>query len=417
MSIRERIEDANKKALDRIFSAQPVLVDIKPAMKAIPRMKKNIFLHAGPPVSWNRTCGPLRGALTGAAIYEGLASSPKEAISLLESGKIRLSPCHHHQSVGPMTGVLSPSMPVFVVENKTHGNLSFCTLNEGLGKVLRFGAYSEEVIERLRWMEKVLAPILRNAIKRSGGINLKNIIAKALQMGDECHNRNVAATSLFARMIMPYLLRADYPGEELSKVGDFLVGNDHFFLNLSMASCKAMMDTIDGIECCTIVTAMARNGTDFGIRVSGLTGRWFTAPAPKVDGLYFPGFSAKDANPDLGDSTITETRGIGGFAMATAPAIVQFVGGTPTDALNFTRKMREITIARDNVFKIPNLNFEGTPVGIDVRKVVETGIQPAINTGIAHKEPGIGQIGAGVVKAPIVCFKKALEAAAEVMGS
>ncbi|MEM2896147.1 MAG: DUF1116 domain-containing protein [Candidatus Bathyarchaeia archaeon] len=414
--IRETLDEANLKAVEKIMNSQPILVDIRKAIEVIPGMNEKTILHAGPPIDWERMCGPMKGAVIGALIYEGLAESPEKAKKLAESGEIRFSPTHHHNAVGPMAGIISPSMPVFVVKNMAYGNFAYCNMNEGLGKVLRFGAYSEDVVQKLKWMEKTLAPALRAAVKESNGINLKNIIAQALHMGDECHNRNVAATSLFLRLLTPLLLRAEIDKESIHKVFEFISGNDHFFLNLSMASSKATMDSADGIENSTVVTVMARNGTDFGIRVSGIQGVWFTAPAPKVKGLYFPGFSEQDANPDLGDSTISETAGIGGFAMAAAPAIVQFVGGSPTDAINYAREMKEIVIAKHKHFTIPIMNFEGTPTGIDIRKVVEKGITPIINTGIAHKEAGIGQIGAGIVRAPMECFIKALESMAEKLG-
>jgi hypothetical protein len=307
-------------------------------------------------------------------------------------------------------------MPVVVVKNETYENEAYCTLNEGLGKVLRFGAYSDEVIQKLKWMEKTLAPALQEALRQSRGINLKNITAQALQMGDECHNRNVAGSLLFIQQIVPLLLRTDLRNEIISEVLEFIFGNQHFYLNLSMASSKVTMDAAHGIEYSTIVTAIARNGVDIGIRVSGLGDEWFTAPATQVKGLYFPGYSDKDANRDLGDSTISETAGIGGFAMAAAPAIVQFVGGTYTDAINYTKEMMEITVTKSRGYMIPALNFEGSPTGIDIRKVVETGIAPVINTGIAHNKAGIGQIGAGLTYAPLQMFKQALRAMGEKLG-
>lgn len=346
-------------------------------------------------------------------MYEELADSPEEAEQIIRNDEITLAPCHEHNTVGPMAGVISASMPVFLVENKEHGNFSYASMNEGLGRVLRFGAYSKDVIGHLKWMEKELGPSLKLAVKGSGGINLKTIISQALHMGDECHNRNVAATSLFERKIMPHLMEANLEANVISRIAKFLAENDHFFLNLSMAACKAMMDIAHGIENCTLVTAMSRNGTEFGIRVSGLGDGWFTASAPTAKGLYFPGYGPADANPDLGDSSITETRGIGGFAMAAAPAIVQFIGGTAADAMNYTKEMMNITVSKDYGFTIPSLDFEGVPLGIDVAKVLETGILPIINTGIAHKEPGIGQIGAGITHAPMECFKKALRTLAE----
>jgi len=411
--IQERIEAANKKVMEIILNGQPTLLDIGIAEEVIPGMNKKTILHAGPPIKWEKMSGPLRGAVIGALIYEGLAVDEKEATELAASGEIYYDPCHHHNTVGPMAGVVSASMPVWILQNKTYGNYSYCTLNEGLGKVLRYGAYSDEVIKRLKWMENLLAPLLKQALKLHGPIDLKTMITQALQMGDEGHNRNRAGTSLLIRELAPYIIQTKFSEKEKIEVLKFIDSNDHFFLNLTMPACKCTMDAAKNIEFSTIVTVMARNGTEFGIRVSGLGDRWFTGPAGIVDGLLFPGYTAEDANPDIGDSVIAETAGIGGFTMAAAPAIVQFVGGTAKDAVNFTLKMYEITAAENNIYKIPALDFRGTPTGIDIRKVVETGILPSINTGIAHKDPGVGQVGAGLVKPPMNCFEDALQAFVE----
>ena len=409
----EAVEAANAKALDIILSGRPVLVDVDTALNVIPGMTRHTILHAGPPITWDRMAGPMKGAIIGALLYEGLAKDEVQAEKLAASGEIEFSPCHEHCAVGPMAGIVSPSMPVQVIENKTHGNLSFCTMNEGLGKVLRFGAYSTEVLDRLKWMEQELAPVLKKAVRLSGGIDIRSIIAQALHMGDECHNRNKAASSLFIREILPYLVKLDIPKDVITRVVAFINSNDHFFLNLSMPACKAILDAAHGIENSTVVTTLSRNGVEFGIRVSGCPGKWFTGPAQFVRGLLFPGFTKEDCNPDLGDSAITETCGIGGFAMGGAPAIVQFVGGTVADAIEYSTKMYEITLAENTNFTIPNLDFRGSATGIDVRKVIQTGILPNINTGIAHKAPGIGQVGAGLVNPPRECFEKALLALAE----
>ncbi len=411
--VQEKIEAANKKVMEIILNGQPTLLDIGAAEEVIPGMTKKMILHAGPPIKWEKMSGPLRGAVIGALIYEGLAVDAKEATELAASGEISYDPCHHHNTVGPMAGVVSASMPVWILQNKKYGNYSYCTLNEGLGKVLRYGAYSEEVIRRLKWMRNLLAPLLKQALDLHGPIDLKTMITQALQMGDEGHNRNRAGTSLLIRELAPYIIQTKFSEKEKIEVLKFIDSNDHFFLNLTMPACKCTLDVAKNIEFSTIVTVMARNGTEFGIRVSGLGDRWFTGPAGIVDGLLFPGYTAEDANPDIGDSVIAETAGIGGFAMAAAPAIVQFVGGTAKDAINLTLKMYEITAAENNIYKIPALDFRGTPTGIDIRKVVETGILPSINTGIAHKDPGIGQIGAGLVKPPMNCFEDALQAFVE----
>ncbi len=410
------IEKANTQATERMIEARPILVGLAKARDVIPGMRDNLLLHAGPPITWDRASGPMRGAITGALIFEGKVNDETEAQALIESGEIELEPCHHHRSVGPMSGLISPSMSVYTIENKTHGNKSFSNLNEGYGKVLRYGAYSEEVLAKLRWMEDVMAPVLADAIQASDGMDIRALIAEAMHMGDEGHNRNKAGSVLYTKNLAPYVVKVAKDTDTASETLRFLGDNALSVLNPVMAACKAMADVAHGIEGCTIVSAMARNGTDFGMRVSGLGDRWFAAPAPPVEGLWFPGFSAEDANPDLGDSTITETAGIGGFAMAAAPAIVSFVGGTPKDALNATLEMYEICYAEHKFFTIPLLDFRGTPTGIDIRKVVEKGITPRINTGVAHKEAGIGQVGAGLVRPPMSLFEEALTAFAEQYG-
>lgn len=406
--LRPDIAAANEEAVSRILRGKPVIVGIGRALEVIPGMHQKLLLHAGPPVTWERMCGPMRGAVMGALMYEGLARTPEEAAQLAASGQIEFAPCHHHQAVGPMAGIVSASMPVWILRNETFGNLAFSTLNEGLGKVLRYGAYSDEVLKRLKWMEQVLAPILAKALELHGPVDMQALIAQALQMGDEGHNRNRAATSLLIRTLAPHIVRVQASVSDVAEVFRFLDSNDHFFLNLSMAACKSLLDPTLGIEKSTVVSTMARNGTEFGIRLAGLGEQWFTAPAPKVDGLYLPGFSEADAAPDIGDSVITETAGIGGFAMAAAPAIVQFVGGSAAQALTFTQRMYEITVAENPVWRIPALDFRGTPTGIELTRVVASGIVPVVNTGIAHREPGIGMVGAGLVKPPMECFEQAL---------
>ena len=408
------IEQANKTAVERMTSARPILTGVAMARDVIPGMRDNLLLHAGPPITWEAASGPLRGAITGALIFEGLATDEASAEALVTSGEIALEPCHEHDSVGPMAGVTSPSMKVYVVENVTGGNKAFCNLNEGYGKVLRYGAYSPEVIAKLHWMNDVLGTVLAEALELSGeGLDLRALLAESLQMGDEGHNRNKAGSILFTARLAPYIARTGVDKETMSQVLQFLGENALSVLNPVMAACKAMADAGHGVEGSTVMTAMARNGTELGIRVSGLGDRWFTGPAQVPDGLYFPGFTSTDANPDIGDSTITETAGIGAFAMAGAPAIVSFVSGTPQDAVNTTLEMYEITVAEHPHFTIPALDFRGTPVGVDIRSVVELGILPRINTGIAHREAGIGQVGAGLALPPMEVFEKALVAFAE----
>ena len=410
------VDAANGRALAAFLASDPKLSGVGTASKVIPGMDGRTLLHSGPPIEWERMCGPVKGALMGAMLFEGWAKDLDGAKALAESGGVRFAPCHHHGAVGPMAGVISPSMPVWVTEDASNGGRTFSNFNEGLGKVLRFGANGGEVLKRLAWMRDVLAPACGRALAATGPIDLKPLMAQALHMGDEVHNRNNAATGLLLKRLLPGLLRAGLDGETVASVIEFMAGNDHFFLNISMTACKAMCNAAHDIPGSSMVTAMARNGVDFGIRVSGLGDRWFTAPAPVVDGLYFPGYSMADAAPDLGDSAITETAGVGGFAMAAAPAIVKFVNGTPEDALANTEEMGHVTLGRNSAFTLPMLNFAGTPTGIDLRLVVDTGILPVINTGIAHKEAGIGQIGAGVTRAPMPCFAGAAAALAEKLG-
>jgi len=407
------IDQANATAVGRMMDARPILKGLATARDVIPGLKPNLLLHAGPPIEWARMSGPLRGAVIGALLFEGLAKDEKQAMAMAEKGGVEFAPCHEHGAVGPMAGVTSASMKVYVIENVTHGNKSYSNLNEGYGKVLRYGAYSEEVLKKLRWMNDVMGPVLADALAASEGLDVRALIAEAMHMGDEGHNRNKAGSLLYLKWLSPLIAKVAKDSAVESEVLRFLGDNALSVLNPVMAACKAMADAAHDVEGSTVVSTMARNGTDFGIRVSGLGGQWFTAPCEVPQGLWFPGFTAADANPDIGDSTITETAGIGGFAMAAAPAIVTFVGSTPKDATNATLEMYEITVAEHKHFTIPSLEFRGTPTGIDIRKVVEKGITPRINTGIAHKQAGVGQVGAGLVRPPMKIFEDALVAFAE----
>ena len=403
------IEEANAQALRRMLDGVPVLIDVVPAVDAIPELDGRVLLHAGPPIAWERMCGPMRGAIAGAIVFEGWASDLATATEMAAAGAIAFHPNHHFDAVGPMTGITTRSMPVLVVENRRFGNRAYCTINEGLGKVMRFGGNDAEVLARLAWLRDALGPALGAALRASGGIELKGIVARGLTMGDEMHQRNVACTGLTLRELAPWLARTCGNGEELARILSFIGRNDQFFLNLAMALGKAVTDPARGIEGSSIVTAMCRNGTDFGIRVSGTGDAWFTAPVEMPQGLYFPGFGPEDANPDMGDSAIVETIGLGGFAMAAAPAVAGFVGaGSASSAALYTRAMGEITAGENPEWTIPALDFAGVPTGIDVRLVADLGVAPVLNTGIAHKEPGVGQVGAGVVRAPMACFVEAV---------
>jgi hypothetical protein len=408
------IERANDEALARILGSDPWLVGVRRAGELVPALDgERLILHAGPPLAWARMCGPLRGAVCGAIVYEGWAPDLAAAEALAARGGVRFAPNHHYDAVGPMTGITTRSQPLLVIHNRTADNRALCTINEGLGKVMRFGGNDAEVLARLAWLRDEFAPLLDAALCSCGAIALNPLVARGLAMGDEMHQRNVACTSLLLRTLAPHLARAA-SGPALARAFEFIAGNDQFFLNVAMAMAKSMLDPAQGIANSTVVTAMARNGTDFGIRVSALGERWFTAPAEMPSGLYFPGYGPADANPDMGDSAILETAGLGAFAMAAAPAVAGFVGaGGFADALAYSRAMSELAVGRNARWPIPALEFAGTPTGIDIRRVVETGITPAINTGIAHRRAGVGQVGAGVARAPLACFAQALAAFAD----
>ena len=410
-----KIEAANRKVMEIILAGTPKLVGLDVARHVIPGMTEDTILHAGPPITWDRMCGPMRGGVMAGLVYEGRAKTIEEAEELASSGKIQYAPCHEHCAVGPMAGIVTPSMPVMIVRNEKFGNTAYCTLNEGLGKVLRYGAFGDEVTQRLKWMENTLYPVLKAALAHSGPIDLKNLIAQALHMGDEVHNRNRAGTSLLYRALAPAIVATCADKDDAVAVLNFINGNDHFFLNLSMPACKATLDAARGVKGSSIAVVMARNGTDFGVQLAGTGDLWFTAPAEVPDALYFAGFTKADANPDIGDSAITETGGLGGFAIAAAPAIVQFVGGSASDAVRYTHQMYEITAGESRMYQIPALDFRGTPTGIDVRKVVEKNLVPVIDTGVAHKQAGVGQVGAGIVAAPMGPFAKAYDALAKLM--
>ncbi|MGA9747893.1 MAG: DUF1116 domain-containing protein [Nocardioides sp.] len=409
-----RRRGANELALSRMLAAEATLVDVRPASEAL-GLEPGQFLHAGPPVTWERASGPMRGALIGGMLLEGLADDPDAAEATLADGEVSWEPCHARGAVGPMAGVVTPSMWMFELRDDVHGTTSWCSLNEGLGKVLRYGAYGPEVIERLRWMGAVLGPLLQGAVRTLAAerpVDIRAIIAQMVQMGDEGHNRNRAGTLMFLREVLPAMIDSGAPSSDVAEAVRFVAGNDHFFLNLGMPACKLQTRAAAGIDGSSVVTVLARNGTDFGIQTSGTGDTWFTAPANTPEGLYLGSFGPEDANPDIGDSAITEAAGIGGMSMATAPAIVRFVGGSVPDALATTQRMYDITVGENPAFAIPILEFRGAPTGIDVTSVVRSGVLPQINTGMAGRIAGTGQVGAGLVTPPMECFTQALDALA-----
>lgn len=407
--IAEQINKANKLAVDRLMSVEPVLTEVDAALNVIPGMTPQTILHAGPPITWKRMCDPMKRAVRGALVFEGLAKDDKSAEKLMKTNKIKLSANHTHGSVGPMTGIISASMPVLVTKDMTFGNTSYSTFNEGGGKVLWFGSVEKETIDRLRYVRDEFGPIMKKIIRKMGGLSIWSILAQGIQMGDECHNRHAASTNILLKNIVEPLFSLNISKQKAFRAYRFIARNSHFFLNFSMTACKLAMLAASDIENSTIVTAMSRNGTDFGIRVSGLGDKWFIAPSPLLlDALYNPGYGLDDGAPDIGDSSIIETMGLGGFAIAAAPSMASFAGGGFQDSVVITKQMSQITTVKNPKFGIPCLDFEGTPTGIDIRKVVETGILPSINSAVVHKCSGAGQIGAGIVHAPYECFTKAV---------
>ena len=408
-----RRPEANRRAVEAMLGVTAHLVDVAPASEVL-GLEPGQFLHAGPPITWDRASGPLRGALMGGAALEGLVDDPEDAVALFESGSsVSLEPCHHRSAVGPMAGVVTPSMWMWVLEDRATGRRTHCSLNEGLGKVLRYGAYGPDVLTRLRWMGDVLGPLLQAAVRGTEeATDVTGVLTQMLQMGDEAHNRNRAGTLMLLRDLSPAMVDAGFDSKDVADVLRFVGGNDHFFLNLAMPACKLALDAGRDVPGSTMVVAMARNGTDFGIQVSGTGDEWFTGPAQVAEGLFLGDYGPDDANPDIGDSAITETAGIGGFAMATAPAIVRLVGGSVPDALATTRRMHEITLAENPRWTVPVLEFQGVPTGIDVSKVCRTGVLPQINTGMAGRVAGVGQVGAGLVTPPAEIFPQALAALA-----
>lgn len=402
-------QQANIQALDRLRSSRPVLTRLISAQASAPRLAPNTITHAGPPIRWESMCGPMRGAIIAGILFEGWAKTPAEAHHLVQEGAVTFLPNHAVRRVAPMAGVITPSMPLLEVTNVTFGNKAYVPIHEGLGQSTGFGAYSPQVLHRLTWIAQVLSPALSSLLAAHGPIPLLPFLQGGLAMGDELHQRNLGASALFFRHIAPLLVTTAPERAHLPSIFSYFAEQEHFFLNLAMASAKAAADSIRDIPFCTLVTAMSRNGVNFGIQVSALGDQWLEAPCSPPVGLFFPNYGVGDANPDLGDSAILEVWGLGGAAMGSAPAVLPFLGGGGArEAAHITEELDLITAGTNDALPIPAMGSRGVPTGIDIISVVETGITPLINTGIAHRLPGIGQIGAGAIRAPLSCFEQAL---------
>jgi hypothetical protein len=403
----QAIDHANRDALEVIAAARPVLLDIQPARDVIPALGSHDLLHAGPPFAHGeRLCGALRGAVAGALQLEGVqADLQPESFDLPLPWRLRSA--DECSALGTFGGIISPSSAVFVVENTVTGTRTFSAINEGRGAALRYGSTAPQTLERMRWLDTGFAALLGATIRHIGPIEIFPLIEQALQMGDDGHSRQKAASALFLAVVAPALPLAAASGSEASRTLTFLADNDFFFLPLAMAAAKSAMRAAEGTEGSTLVTAIAFNGARSGIRLAGKAG-WATGPLPEIQGAYFRDGDPRDAGPVIGDSEIMETIGLGACAMAGAPALARYVGGSISKAAAFTDEMYAITLAEHPRFRIPALDSRGTPFGIDARKVIDTGIAPVFNTGIAHRDPGVGQIGAGYGRVPFECFRTAL---------
>lgn len=411
--LKEKIAEANRKAVQTILDTNLVWVDVQPAIDVIPGMEKDLILHSGPPVAFANMCPSQKKGVCAGAVYEGLAADLADAEEKALRGDIRVEPCHEHQTTGSMTGITSASMPVLVCEDRGHDNYrTYILVHEGPSPDrIAYGAWNQKVHDNLLWIEKILGPALGRAIRSIGEMPVLPIIAQSLSMGDECHNRPTAGSALWTCKILPALIRTGSDLETIAKIAEFLSETDHFFFHFGMCYGKAATDACMGIQYSTIVTTMARNGIQVGVRVAGLPDEWFTGPAAEIQGVYYPGFGPENANNDMGDSAITETVGLGGFAMAASVPMCRAVGGSAEDAVGYVRQMGEISEGKHTQFQMPMLDFEGTPLGIDIRKVVRTGILPIICTAIANKTGG--QIGVGLARPPMEAFEKALKAFSE----
>lgn len=412
-AIKQKINDANLKVAHILMSGMPIWVGCKPALDVIPGMTKTTILHAGPPIEWENLCIPMRNGVLGALVFEGLATNLKEAVDIVEAGEVRLAPCHDFYTVGGMTGITSASMPVFVVHNTTHDSYAYCAPHEGASpKGLGWGTNDEETLQHTHWIQDKLGPVLDATLQSSGGINLREIIGRAIQMGDELHGRCGAATGLITRELAAHFVRLDLSKEISARVLEFLRESDIFALHVTMAAARSIVEPAKGIPYSSVVTTMARNGVEFGIKISAFKDRWFIGPAQPVQPVFFsPKWTENVATPDIGDSSIVETIGLGGMIHAASPAHEYALGGTYADAISKTQDAYEICVTEHEAWTIPNLDFRGIPVGIDIRKVVSLGITPILDTAIAHIEGG--KIGIGEARAPMAAFEQALKALAQ----
>lgn len=400
--------DGTRRSLDALNNTEVVLHRVRRAGEVTSRVTGRHFLHAGPPLELADIPGPMRGAIIGGLLLEGEAKTVTEAEAIIDSGEVSISPCHDEGAVGAMAGIITPSTPVVVA---AAGDLrTFSPLNEGVQGAVRYGSYDDATLDRLRWLADVLAPALDQAVRSTDPIDLVALVAEGLRRGDDCHNRLVATSAALLVALTPGLLRGSGDRDDAARVASVMAANGHFALPFAISAAKALALSAAGVEGSSVVTTMAGNGREFGIRVSGLGDRWFTVESPTGAPVLLDGATMDDVTPTMGDSMISETAGFGAFAMTAAPAIMSFVGGDMALARDITARMRQITAGTSTRFLIPGEDFRGTALGIDVHKVRATGIEPVINNGLAHREPGRGRVGAGITAVPVRPFVQASQA-------
>ena len=388
--------EANRAAIERVLASEPWLVGVKPAGEVVPGMRPNLILHAAPPASWDDLAPVLRAGLLGAARFEGLAHEEAE-----------LGAAQDHSAMAGGAGSITASLPVLVVEDRATGNRAFHFLMEGFGKTLILGMYDDDVRERLVWIRDELAPALDAALGALGGIDARALMAEALRRGDELHNRNAAATSMLAERLAPAL---DVDAAARRRIFDFLRGNSQFFVAASLAASRLALDAGHGVEGSSLVTAVGANGRDCGIKVSGLGDEWFTAPAEVPEGVFLEGFGPADAGPGCGDSLAVECAGLGATVLPAAPALWPLVGADEARARRIFEETELIALGEHPHYRVPVLGDRGAPTGIDLLRVVETGIRPVIDIVMVHRESGRGMIGFGLTSPPMGCFEQAAQA-------
>lgn len=345
----------------------------------------------------------------GAALHEKWAVSREDAEDKFRRNEIKLGACNDHATVGAGAGILSPSMPVLICRDMHNGNEGYCLPFEGRSGLGVWGVYNDDVEATLQVIEKQFAPAVNQVLTEQGGIPVKGIIARSLQMNDDIHTRQTAAGLILLSEIAPKLMHSDLDREAITMCIEMFSSSERWFHPLGMASAMSTIRGLKGTEYSTVVTAICNGGVNTGLKVAALGEQWFTAPAPMLTGSYLsPQWSEKDASPYCGDSTITEVVGMGAFAGAAAPSVLRLRGGTYQDGINQSMDMRTLTVGLNSNYPIPLLDFTGPGLAIDIRKVINTGTPVVCHGGIISKDGG--QIGAGIATFPMEVYVDAMYA-------